>query len=108
MLFSWDEAKRRENLELRKVDLLEAALIFADPEVIESIDTRKDYGEVRIQALGRAEGIYYLVVYTWRGDTRHLITAWKVGDDGRRRYQALFARRDQEDAGQGADDPDAT
>ena len=37
MLFSWDEDKRRENWELRKVDLLEAALIFEDPEVIEKI-----------------------------------------------------------------------
>ena len=48
MLFSWDESKRRENWELRKVDLLEAALIFEDPEVIESVDPRNDYGEERI------------------------------------------------------------
>lgn len=106
MLFSWDEDKRRENWERRKVDLLEAALIFDDPEVIESVDTRGDYGEQRIQALGQVDGTYFLLAYTWRGDIRHLITAWKVGEHGRRRYQAIFARRDQADAGRGPDEGD--
>jgi uncharacterized protein len=63
MLFSWDENKRRENWEVRKVDLLEAALIFADPEVIESVDPRNGYGEERIQALGQVDGTFYLVAY---------------------------------------------
>lgn len=107
MLFSWDDGKRRENWEKRKVDLLEAALIFEDPEVIESVDARDDYGERRIQALGQVAGTYYLVAYTWRGDTRHLITAWKVGEHGRRRYQAIFARRDQAAAGQEPDEGDS-
>ena len=106
MLFSWDEDKRRENWERRKVDLLEAAMIFDDPEVIESVDTRGDYGEQRIQALGQVDGTYFLLAYTWRGDIRHLITAWKVGEHGRRRYQAIFARRDQADAGRGPDEGD--
>jgi uncharacterized protein len=106
MLFSWDESKRQENLEVRKVDLLEAAMIFEDSEVIESIDSRNDYGEERIQALGQVDGTFYVVAYTWRGDTRHLITAWKVGEHGRRRYEAIFARRDQADAGEGPDQED--
>jgi uncharacterized protein len=106
MLFSWDDGKRQENLEVRKVDLLEAVLIFEDPEVIESVDSRKDYGEQRIQALGQVDGTFYVVAYTWRGDTRHLITAWKVGEHGKRRYKAIFARRDQADAGEGPDDGD--
>lgn len=106
MRFPWDERKREENWELRKVDLLEAALIFQDPEVVESIDPRKDYGKARVQALGQVDGRFYLVAYTWRGETRHLITAWKVGEYGRRRYQALFARRDQADADKGPDPED--
>jgi len=75
MIFSWDENKRRENWEVRRVDLLEAALIFDDPEVIESVDPRNDYGEQRIQTLGQVDGVFYVVVYTSRRDTRHLITA---------------------------------
>lgn len=106
MLFSWDENKRRENWELRKVDLLEAALIFEDPEVIESVDPRNDYGEERIQALGQVDGTFYVVVYTWCGDARHLITAWKVGENGRRRYEAAFARRNQTDESKGPHEED--
>jgi uncharacterized DUF497 family protein len=106
MLFSWGEKKRQENSELRKVDLLEAALIFNDPEVVESVDPRKDYGEERTQALGQVDGTFYVVAYTWRGQIRHLITAWKVGEDGKRRYETIFARRNQTDASTGVDEED--
>jgi uncharacterized DUF497 family protein len=44
MLFSWDETKREDNWNFRKVDFAEAIGIFDDPEVIESIDRREDYG----------------------------------------------------------------
>ena len=106
MRFSWDEGKRRENWQRRNVDPLEAALIFEGPEVIESVDDRDDYGEQRIRALGRVGGNFYLVAYIWRGDIRHLITAWKAGENGRRRYQAILARRNQADARPGADESD--
>ena len=106
MIFSWDESKREENWEIRKVDLLEAAMIFEDPEVIESVDPRNDYGEDRIQALGQVDGTFYVVVYTRRGGIRHLITAWKVGENGKRRYEAVFARRNQANEGEGPDEDD--
>jgi hypothetical protein len=48
--FSWDEAKRKENWRVRKVDFAEAVGIFDEQEVIESIDDREDYREQRIQA----------------------------------------------------------
>ena len=101
MTFSWDEKKREENWVSRRVDFAEAIGIFDDPEIVESVDDRVAYGEVRIQALGKADGIFYLVAYTWRGETRHIITAWKVGEHGKRRYEALFARRHSGDEGQG-------
>jgi uncharacterized DUF497 family protein len=97
MQFSWDEKKREENWAIRKVDFGEAIGIFDDPEIIESADRRADYGEERIQALGKTGGHFYLVVYVWRDDARHIITAWKVGKHGERRYKALFARRHQDD-----------
>jgi uncharacterized DUF497 family protein len=93
MDFSWDEKKREENWRIRKVDFAEAVGIFDAPEILESPDDREDYGETRLQALGESGGVFYLVVYTWRGETRHIITAWKVGEDGKERYKAVFARR---------------
>ena len=101
MSFSWDEGKRRENWQARKVDFAAAIGIFDDAEIIESIDGRENYGEERIQALGKTGGVFYLVVYTWRGETRHVVTAWKVGKNGKRRYQNLFARRHRRDEGKG-------
>lgn len=101
MRFSWDEKKRKENWKLRKVDFAEAVGIFDSSEVIESVDPREFHDEERIQALGQTDGKFYLVVYTWRGETRHIITAWKVGEHGQRRYKALFAKRHKDVEGEG-------
>ena len=91
MGFEWDEKKRRTNLRDHGVDFRDAALIFESP-VIEAEDTRRDYGEVRIRALGHVEGEFYIVTYTWRGTNRRIISAWSVGDDGKERYTALLGR----------------
>jgi uncharacterized protein len=91
MGFEWDEQKWRENLDEHGVDFADAALIFANP-VLEAEDDRQVYGEMRIRALGHVDEDHYLVAYTWRGENRRIISAWKVGDDGKRRYQAILAR----------------
>jgi uncharacterized DUF497 family protein len=89
--FEWDEDKRRRNLADHGVDFGDAAVIF-DGDVVEATDQRARYGEIRYRALGRVGDDYFLVVYTWRGSKLRIISAWKVGEDGRRRYQALLAR----------------
>jgi len=92
MNFEWDEEKRRSNIADHQVDFRVAVRIFHHP-VIEAADERDDYGEVRLRALGHIDEDYYLVVYTWRGTTRRIISAWKVGEDGKRRYTALLTAR---------------
>ena len=92
MSFEWDEEKRRLNLAEHGVDFRDAALIFENP-VIEAEDDRSDYGESRSRPLGHVDDDYYLVAYAWRGENRRIISAWKVGEDGKKRYQALLARR---------------
>ena len=49
---------------------------------VEAEDDRQEYGEVRLRALGHVDEAYYLVVYTWRGEHRRIISAWKGGDRG--------------------------
>lgn len=100
MNVEWHEAKREENLREHQVDFADAALIFANP-VLEAADDRHDYGEVRYRALGHVDNDYFVVVYTWRGNVRRLISAWKVGDDGKRRYTAILAGGTPGDAGAG-------
>jgi len=88
----WDENKRLANLKERGVDFRDAAQIFLAP-VLEAEDTRTEYGEQRFRALGRVGEDTFMVAYTWRGERRRIISAWKVDDEGRRRYPAILARR---------------
>ena len=70
----WHEAKRRRNLQEHGVDGADAALIF-DADVIEAVDDRADYGEIRYRALGCVDTDCFMVVYTWRGSSRRIISA---------------------------------
>jgi uncharacterized protein len=92
MAVEWDEEKRRGNIKDHGVDFKDAALIFENP-VIEAEDIRIEYGETRYRALGHVDGDYFMVAYTWRGRSRRIISAWKVDDDGKRRYQTILARK---------------
>ena len=67
--FEWDEDKATQNVAKHGVSFLTAAGIFAN-EIIEGIDDREDYGELRFIALGRVEMEIYLVAYTWRGEKK--------------------------------------
>lgn len=89
--FEWDADKRRSNIVDHGVDFRRASLIFLNP-TIEADDLREDYGERRFRALGHVDGEFFLVAYTWRGRVRRIISAWKVGEDGKRRYQAILGQ----------------
>jgi uncharacterized protein len=91
-MFEWDEAKRLRNIAEHGVDFRLAALVFRGP-VLEARDERQDYGETRYRALGRVGDEHYLVAYTWRGTARRIISAWRVDDEGRRRYEAVLTGR---------------
>jgi uncharacterized DUF497 family protein len=90
--FEWDEKKRAANLQDHGVDFEDAALIFAGP-VIEADDTRVDYGEPRVRAVGQVDGAFFMVAYTWRGQNRRIISAWRLDDDGRKRHETILSRR---------------
>ncbi len=87
MEFEWDEAKRAETYRKHGIDFLEAALIFEN-DVLEKEDTRRDYGEKRMIALGMVDGEVYTVVYTKRDSVYRLITAWKGSGNDRKRYES--------------------
>ncbi len=52
--FSWDPIKNRINITKHGISFSKAAKIFDGPR-LEREDTRRDYGETRIIALGRSE-----------------------------------------------------
>jgi uncharacterized DUF497 family protein len=59
---------------------------------LERRDDRRDYGEVRMQAIGRAGDDILFVVYTDRGDVRHLISARRANRKERKLWHS-FAER---------------
>lgn len=85
MNFEWDNAKQQSNLDKHGVDFLDAVRIYSNP-VLEWIDTRKEYGEERIMTIGFDEEDYFVVVSTWRGENRRIISAWKAGRDEEEKY----------------------
>jgi uncharacterized DUF497 family protein len=89
MPFEWDGAKRETNLAKHQVDFLDVFRIF-DGEIIEIVDTRGNYRETRIQSLGEIDGRVYVVVFTWRGDNRRIISARKANARETRTYRARY------------------
>jgi len=84
--FEWDEEKAKANLTKHRVSFLTAAQVFAN-EIVERIDDREDYGELRFIALGRVDTEVYRVVFTWRGeDLIRVISAQKASRDEREIY----------------------
>ena len=90
MQFEWDERKRRANLAKHGLDFAALHQMFR-ANLLEEDDTRRDYGERRIKAIGEANGVILSVVYTWRGDRRRLISAQRARADERKEYQAKLA-----------------
>jgi len=86
MEFEWDPAKHEKNLRTRGIGFDEAALIF-EGEVIMWPDTRADYGEVRINAIGEANGKILRATYTMRGEVMRIITAWRANRKDRRKWR---------------------
>jgi hypothetical protein len=83
--FEWDPRKEEDNLRKHHFDFTTATLIWAGP-VLEKIDDRREYGETRIIATGDVGGRIIVVVYTWRGETRRIISVRKANS----REKSLF------------------
>lgn len=87
MDFDWDPTKNAANIAGRGFGFDLAKLIFKGG-TLEIEDTRKDYGEKRVQAIGEAGGVVLFVVYTDRDDVRWIISARKADRKERRAWHA--------------------
>ena len=87
--FGWDRRKSARNLRERGFDFEFATLIFDGP-TLERDDTRRDYGERRVIAIGMAQGFALTVVYTDRAGTgevaRRIISARLSNQHERQAY----------------------
>jgi uncharacterized DUF497 family protein len=89
--FEWDEDKHARNFIERGLGFDFAALIFAGP-VIERIDDRKAYGEIRVLAIGAVADLVLAVTYTDRAEVRRIISARRASRKERAAWRS-FARR---------------
>lgn len=84
-MFGWDEDKSQRNLAERGFDFAFATRIFED-DTIEREDTRRDYGERRMLAIGIVEDVALVVVYVTRGDAVRIISARRANRRERDAY----------------------
>jgi uncharacterized protein len=92
-MIEFDPVKDAENIERRGLSLELARLLFEGP-FIEEQDARRDYGETRFIATGpiaELGGRLFVVVYTWLGAMRRIISFRKANEREIRKYQASVA-----------------
>jgi uncharacterized DUF497 family protein len=86
MKITFDPAKRGATLRNRNLDFAGTAEVFTGP-VINIPDVRRDYRESRIITVGMLRGRMVIVVWTQRGDARHIISMRKADDREKARYR---------------------
>lgn len=85
MQFTWDEKKRRQNLEKHGIDFADAGMIFSHPMLVKR-DNRRDYLEERWAALGRLKGTVVFLAYTLRGENVRIISIRRANKKERDLY----------------------
>lgn len=93
MIFEWDDAKSLRNLKERRLPF-EVAIPMFDLPTLEIEDTRCDYGETRIKAIGCVRDILLACVYTDRqtetGLVRRIISLRLAHRKERDGYRAAY------------------
>lgn len=84
-LFEWDDAKNKINKIKHGINFKTAAKIFNDPYLYREFDYKHSLEEERWKAIGMVDDIL-IVIYTERGESTRLISAYEAGEEDRRKY----------------------
>ena len=85
MAIIYDPPKREWTLRERGLDFEDADEVFAS-RISERADDRRDYGEIRIVTIGFLRGRMIVLVWTRRGNDRHVISMRKANEREKARY----------------------
>jgi len=77
MLFEWDEAKRRSNIQKHGIDFIGIEGVFAGTTVT-ILDDRYDYGESRFVTLGLLNGRVVVIAHTETAEVIRVISVRKA------------------------------
>lgn len=83
MDIEFDSNKSAKNLAERGFGFAFAARVFLGRSVVFQ-DTRRDYGEPRMVAIGDIDGQLFKVVFTDRGEVRRIISAHRASRQEKR------------------------
>ena len=86
MYFEWDVEKAEENFVKHGIDFEHAIRIFDGPTV-EGEDSRRDYGETRMWAIGALGPRLVTLIYTTRGDVCRIISARRASRHEQKTYR---------------------
>lgn len=87
MKYEWDPAKAIENRRKHRVDFADAVGALEDPNRIEEIDDRFDYGEDRMHVIWMTDSRILFVITTIRGNaTGRIISARRATRNEQDRY----------------------
>jgi uncharacterized DUF497 family protein len=86
MEITYDPAKRAKTLAERGLDFEDAADVFAGT-AITAEDDRWDYGETRYQTFGLLNQRLVALVWTPRGEARHIISMRKANEREREKFE---------------------
>ena len=89
MLITYDPAKRDRILRERGLDFERSKEVFAGL-TIDIPDSRRDYGEPRINSVGHLDRRMVIVCWTPRGEARPIISMRKANDQEKARYRRRF------------------
>ncbi len=89
MKITYDPHKRDKTLYERGLDFIDVSIVFKGA-VFEFEDTRKNYHETRIIAVGHLVGRMVIVGYVQRGNTRHVFSIRKANEREIKKYQEQF------------------
>jgi uncharacterized DUF497 family protein len=89
MKYEWDEAKNRTNFVKHGLDFADAEDVLTG-HCVSFVDSRFDYGEVRLISLGVLAGRVVVIAHAPRGeDTTRIISMRKAN----RREQEIYQKR---------------
>lgn len=84
--FEWDENKKILNIKQHDLDFRDGWMVFEQP-IIERIDDRYDYAEIRWIALGKMLDVIVVVIYTLRRQKIRIISLRKANKKEREIYE---------------------
>jgi len=91
MKITCDPVKRATTLAERGLDFEDAAEVFRG-DTLDFPDDRRDYGELRMLTVGHLRGRMVIVIWTQRGNARHVISMRKANAREKTRFGKRFEK----------------